>query len=340
MEERVRHMPGVLSAGSISDVPLGPGTSGIGVEAEGRLDAPGQMLGAQYRVVTPGYFTTVGVPFLEGRDFAPSDARVALPLIRWFPQQRIPAGFDRPQPVPVAIINESMARRLWSEGALGRRFKVLFSPWVTVVGVVRDMHTVSLRTNTGPEFYLSALQEPQSTMTLLVRTSGPPLGLAPSVRSAVSAVDASLPIVSIRTLESIVDNGFGRPRFLSALLGAFAGIALLLMTAGVYGLLAFTTAERLPEIGVRMALGATRRQVHRLVLRDAALMTGIGVAIGLAAALALGRFIADQLYGVTATDPSTLVAATALVVAVVGLACWRPVRHAGRVDPIVVLRHE
>jgi putative ABC transport system permease protein len=177
-------------------------------------------------------------------------------------------------------------------------------------------------------------------MTLLVRTSGPPLGLAPSVRSAVSAVDASLPIVSIRTLESIVDNGFGRPRFLSALLGAFAGIALLLMTAGVYGLLAFTTAERLPEIGVRMALGATRRQVHRLVLRDAALMTGIGVAIGLAAALALGRFIADQLYGVTATDPSTLVAATALVVAVVGLACWRPVRRAGRVDPIVVLRHE
>jgi ABC-type antimicrobial peptide transport system permease subunit len=112
------------------------------------------------------------------------------------------------------------------------------------------------------------------------------------------------------------------------------------MTVGVYGLLAFTTAQRLPEIGVRVALGATRRQIHKLVLRDAALMTGVGVLLGLLAALALGRFIADQLYGVTPTDPTTLVAVTLLVIVVVGLASWRPARRAGRIDPILVLRHD
>ena len=127
---------------------------------------------------------------------------------------------------------------------------------------------------------------------------------------------------------------------MSALLGSFAGIAVLLMTVGVYGLLAFTTAQRLPEIGVRVALGATRRQIHKLVLRDAAMMTGVGVLLGLLAALALGRFIADQLYGVTPTDPTTLVAVTLLVIVVVGLASWRPARRAGRIDPILVLRHD
>jgi predicted permease len=340
VEDRLRQAPGVLDAGSINQVPLGGGSSGIAIQIEGRPEQPGQWASAQYRVVTPGYFKTIGVPFVAGRDFAPSDARLALPLIRWFPQQKVPADFDRPQPVPVAIINESMAERLWPDGAIGRRFKILFSPWLSVVGVVRDMRTVSLRASTGPEFYLSAAQEPQSTMSLLVRTAGAPLDVAPAVRSAIEAEDPALPIASMRTLEEIVDSGFGRPRFVSALLGTFASMALLLMTVGIYGLLAFTTAQRLPEIGVRVALGATRRQIHGLVLRDAAKMAGIGIVIGLAAAVALGRFIADQLYGVTPDDPVTMVMVTVLVVVVVGLACWRPVRHAGSVDPIAVLRHE
>ena len=340
VEERVRQTPGVLFAGSIDSVPLGGGSSGIGVEIEGKPNQPGQGASAQYRVVTPGYFTTLGVPFIAGRDFAPSDARLALPLIRWFPQQPMPPEFARPQAAPIAVVNESMARRFWPDGAIGRRFKVLFSPWITVGGVVADMHTVSLRTTTGPEFYLTALQEPQSSMSLLVRTAGAPLDLAPAVRTAIAGVDPALPIASVRTLEAIVDDVFGRPRFMSALLGSFAGIAVLLMTVGVYGLLAFTTAQRLPEIGVRVALGATRRQIHKLVLREAAMMTAVGVLLGLLAALALGRFIADQLYGVTPTDPTTLVAVTLLVIVVVGLASWRPARRAGRIDPILVLRHD
>lgn len=340
VETRVGAMPGVLSAGSISAAPLNGNVSAIVIEVEHRPDEPGQAATAQYRVVTPGYFHTVGVPFLAGRDFSPSDARLALPLIRWFPQQPIPASIDEPQAAPAAIVNEAMARRLWPDGAVGRRFKVLFSPWITVVGVVRDMRTVSLRTATGPEFYLSASQEPQSAMSLLVRTTGDPLGLAPIVRDVVRDADRALPIASMTTMDDVVDQAFGRPRFMSVLLGAFAAIAVLLMTVGVYGLLAFTTSQRLPEMGVRVALGATRGQIRTLLLRDAAITTGVGVILGLLAALALGRFLADQLYGVTATDPATFAAVSLTVVVVVAVACWRPVRRAGRVDPNVVLRSE
>jgi putative ABC transport system permease protein len=340
VEARVRQLPGVLGVGSINEVPLDEAHSGIGIEVEGKADQPGQRTSAQYRVVTPGYFKTISVPFVAGRDFSPSDARLALPLIRSYPQQPLPPDFDRPQPIPVAIVNASMARQLWPDGAVGRRFKVLFSPWITVAGVVRDMRTESLRSAAGPEFYLSAAQEPQASMGLLVRTSGAPADAAPAIRSTIAGVDPSIPIASMRTLEDIVGHAFHRPTFLSALLGTFAGIALGLMTVGVYGLLAFTTAQRLPEIGVRLALGATRRQIHTLVLREAGMMTGIGVAIGFAAALALGRFLGDQLYEVTPSDPITLLTAVMIVVAIAGLACWAPVRRAGQVEPMPILRHD
>jgi ABC-type antimicrobial peptide transport system permease subunit len=233
-----------------------------------------------------------------------------------------------------------MARRFWPDGAVDRRFKVLFSPWITVIGVVKDMRTVSLQATTGPEFYLTATQEPQSTMTLLARASGSTDALVPAVRSAVWGVDPALPIASIRPMDEVMDTAFGQPRFMSVLLGSFAAMALVLLTVGVYGLLAFTTAQRLPELGVRIALGATRRQIHRLILRDALLMTVAGIAAGVLAALALGRVIADQLFGVTPTDPPTFVLVVAIVLAIVGLACWRPVRRAGRVDPVSVLREQ
>lgn len=340
VEGRVRTLPGVLGVGSVNNVPLEEARSGIGIEVEGKAEEPGQPTSAQYRVVTPGYFRTIGVAFVSGRDFSLSDARLALPLIRWSPQQPLPPDFDRPQPIPVAIVNDSMARQFWPDGAIGRRFKVLASPWITVVGVVRDMRTESLRRATGPEFYLTAAQEPQASMGLLVRTSGIPTDLAAAIRSSIAVVDPSVPIASMRTLEDVVDETFGRPRFLSALLGSFAAIALGLMAIGIYGLLAFAMAQRLPEIGVRLALGASRSQIRGLVLRDAGTMTVIGVGIGIGAGLALGRFLADQLYGVTPSDPTTLGLAMMTVMAIVGAACWLPVRRAGRVDPIVVLRHE
>lgn len=340
VESRVQHLPGVLSVGSVNNVPLAGGTSGIGLEIENRTSERGLGDGAQYRIVTPGYFKTLGVPFVSGRDFRTSDARLSLPLIRWFPQQPLPPDFDRPQATPVAIVNETMAKRFWPDGAIDRRFKVLFSPWIAVVGVVKDMRTVSLQATTGPEFYLTATQEPQSTMTLLARASGATDPLIPAVRSAIWSVDAALPIASIRPMDDVMDSAFGQPRFMSVLLGSFAAMALVLLTVGVYGLLAFTTAQRLPELSVRIALGATRRQIHGLVLRDALLMTVAGIAVGVLAALALGRVIADQLFGVTPTDPPTFIVVVAIVMAIVGLACWRPVRRAGRVDAVSVLREQ
>src|SRR5262245_40316854 len=141
-------------------------------------------------------------------------------------------------------------------------------------------------------------------------------------------------------MDVMVDKMLGGPRFTSTLLGVFAGLALFLMIVGVYGLLRFTTSQRLPEMGVRIALGAGRRDIHRLILRDAFAMTAVGIVTGIAAALALGRYISDQLYGVVPTDMPTLFTVTAVVIGVVALACWRPARRAARVDPVVVLRQE
>jgi putative ABC transport system permease protein len=337
VEAQAAALPGVVSAGAIDNVPLSSGTSGIGIAIEGRA---GDAESAQYRIVSPGFFGTMGIRLVAGRDFTASDARLAVPLIRWYPQQPYPEHFDKSQPPPVAVINESMARAYWPDGALNRRFTVIASPPITVIGVVADTHTASLRAGTGPEFYLSSVQEPQTSMSLLVRATVPPLGLVPNVRTVIASVDPAIPISSVTTMDDVVGQWFDRARFTSTLLGTFAGIALVLMSVGVYGLLAFTTAQRLPEMGVRIALGAVQRNIHGLIFREAFGMTAIGIGAGLVAALGLGRFISDQLYGVTPTDRVTFLAVTAVVIVVVALACWRPARRAARVDPVEVLRQD
>jgi putative ABC transport system permease protein len=209
-----------------------------------------------------------------------------------------------------------------------------------VIGVVVDMRTVSLRAGTGPEFYLTSAQEPQTQMSLLVRGTGAPLALAPAVRDVIRNVDRALPVGRIEPMDDVVGKMFDQPKLMSTLFGVFGGLALLLMTVGIYGLLAFTTAQRLPEIGVRVALGAGRGQIRLLILRDAFAMTLLGIGAGAAAGLALGRFIEGELYGVTPTDRLTYLIVTAAVCTVVALACWRPARKAVRVDPVVVLRQE
>jgi putative ABC transport system permease protein len=340
VETQARALPGVTAVGAINEVPLGGGIAGIAIGIEGPANRPAEDGSAQYRVVSPGYFKTMGVRFVAGRDFAASDARLAVPLIRWWPQQPFPDQFNAPQPMPVAVINESMARAYWPTGALDRRFTVIASPPITVIGVVADMRTVSLRAGTGPEFYLTSVQEPQTQMSLLVRGSGAPLSFAPAVRSVINRVDPALPIGRIEPMDDVVAKMFDQPTFMSTLLGAFGGLALLLMTVGVYGLLAFTTAQRLPEMGVRVALGAGRGQIRFLILRDAFAMTMLGVVGGVAAGLALGRFIEGELYGITPTDRMTYVVVIAVVSLIVALACWRPARQASRVDPVVILRQD
>jgi putative ABC transport system permease protein len=340
--ERLAAIPGVVSVGATDSIPLSGNGSGTSITIEGRpVSGPADEATALYRVVSTGFFRTMGVPIVAGRAFESSDARLALPLIRWFDRQPFPPLFDRPQAAPVVVINQSMAKAYWpGQTPIGRRFRMLESPLLTIVGVAADSHTVSLRDATGPEFYLCDLQEPQSDMGILIRTSGQPTGLVASVRAALQEVDPKLPLTSLRTMAEYRDTAFDQPRFMSMLFGAFGLMALVLMSAGIYGLLSFTTAQRLPEMGVRVALGAPRARIHRLVLRDALAMTILGVAAGLAAAVALGRVLTDQFFGIAPTDAPTYTVVTLLVLAVVTVACWLPARRAARVDPIVVLKQE
>jgi hypothetical protein len=283
----------------------------------------------------------MGIPILAGREFLPSDARVAVPLIRWYPQQPLPEGLDKPQPAPAALINHAMARRLWpSENPIGRRVTVLFSPPVTIVGIAGDALDQSLQDGAWPELYLLDLQEPQSSVTLMVRSTVPSDSLAGAVRSAVWSLDASLPIRSVRTMSDVMAPIFGLPRFVSGLLGLFGAIALLLMVAGVYSLLVFSTSQRLPELGVRIALGADRGRILRLIAREGLGLATAGIAVGGAAAAIAGRWLSHLFYGVSPADPLTFVVVITVAIAAVAAACWLPARRASRVDPIIVLRQE
>ena len=333
-------IPGVVSIAATNATPLGGKTSGISIDIEGQpLNDPGEDRSARYRVVSSDYFKALRIPVLNGRSFAPADARIAIPVLRWFPQQPQPEGIDKPQPPPVAVINAAMARQFWPDAdPIGRRFRALFSSWITVVGVVANTHNYSLREPAVPEFYLHDLQEPQASISLLVRAAGDPTDLLPPIRSAIRDLDSSLAIKSVRTMDDVVRSTLGLPRLTSGVVGAFALIALGLMTAGIYGLMAFTTAQRLPELSVRMALGAEPGQVSRMILRQGLATGGIGMIAGLAATAALVRGIGSQFFGVPTIDPLTLIGVTLLLTAAILAACWWPAHRASRVDPSLVLR--
>jgi putative ABC transport system permease protein len=339
---RVAGLPGVASVAATNLVPHGPGRSGIGVAIEGRPQPrTGDQASANYRVVSAGYFRTLGIPLVAGRLFNEGDARLAVPLIRWFPQQPLPPGFDRPQPPPVAVINETTARRFWAgEDAIGRRFTVLSSPPITVVGIVRDARDQSLSEPPAPEFFLSDAQEPQSKMALLARVTNGGDGFAAAARARIWSIDAELPVTNIRTLAQIVDGNLSLYRSVIALMGIFAIVALALMAIGVYAVVAYTAQQRTFEIGVRLALGAQRRDVRRMVVTSGAGLSVAGIAIGLAGAYALARFASTMLYEVTPADPFTYGALAALLMAVTIAATWLPAYRAQRVDPVAVLRNE
>ncbi len=339
---RVAALPDVRAAAATNMIPQGSGSSGIAVRIEGRpAPPPGQELSAAYRVVTPDYFRALGIPVVRGRVFTAQDARVAVPLIRWFPQQPLPARFDAPQPAPVAIVNESMARAFWpGDHAVGRRFTVLFSPPITVVGIVRDTRNRALSEAPQPEFYLSSDQEPQSRMTLLVAANGNPPALPSGIRGVLRTIDAGVPAGRVRPFAEIIDANLALHRSVTLLLGGFALAALLLMTLGVYAVVSYAATQRAYEIGVRVALGAQRHDIRRLIVVNGAALALAGIALGLGGAYALGRFVANVLYEVTPNDPGTYIALTALVLTIATLASWLPARRAQRVDPVTVLRNE
>jgi putative ABC transport system permease protein len=338
---RLRTLPGVESVGATTQTPLSPGDNWCAFAIEGRPDPPpGEQQQAATRAVSNDYFQTLRIPLRKGRFFNDTDSRVALPLMRWYEQQPYPAHFNDPQPAPAAIINETMAKLYWpNQDPIGRRLRIIASPWITVVGVVGDVHHNGLNTPPNPEIYLSHLQEPQDALAVMLRTSNDPLQLAAAARQELKALDKDQP-VTITTMDQILSNSVAGQRFNALLLGIFAALALLLASVGVFGVINYSVAQRTREIGIRLALGAQRSDVFRLIVGQGLVLALIGVAVGSAGAFALTRLITGLLYGVSPTDGFTFGLVSLLVTGVAMLACYLPARRATRVDPLVALRYE
>jgi putative ABC transport system permease protein len=322
--ERARALPGVVSAGYTTAMPLTwkGGTNGFAVE--GREQGPGQ--DAQSRQISTGYMETMGFNLRQGRFFD---------------------DHDDAQSRPVAIINETMARQFWSgENALGKRFKLgsvdAQNPWVTVVGVVGDVKEMGLEAPAKAEMFFPYQQLPRMLWNmprdLAVRTTGDPMSVAAAVRQAVWSVDRNQPVSNVRTMDEILAEEVAQRRIGMALLVTFATLALALASLGIYGVLSYSVAQRTQEIGVRMALGAGRKDVLRMALADGMRLVAAGVAVGLGASFALTRLMSGLLFGVSASDPRTLAGVTLLLIAVALVACFIPARRATKVDPMVALR--
>jgi predicted permease len=279
-----------------------------------------------YQYVTVGYTDTMGIPVMEGRPFQEADVTGA----------------------PVVMVNQALAKKFFTDRpAIGGRVKVGFgpnSPFFTIVGVLKDVKQGGVAEAAGTELYMLADQMPKygnfapGQMNIVVRAGVPLETLAPRFREAVQSLDSGLPIIRMRSMEDVIDAAVARPRFLTVLLGIFAGLALLLAAVGTYGVLSYLVTERRQEIGIRMALGADRSRILRLVLVRGLVLSGIGLVIGLGASIGLSRVLAALLYNVTPTDPRTLAGVAAIIAGAAVIACVIPAWRATRVDPLVVLR--
>ncbi|MEX2282754.1 MAG: ABC transporter permease [Gemmatimonadota bacterium] len=342
LSARFNALPGVQFVGATSQLPVGPCCDGIVITIEHRPKPPeGQEPGALMAVVSHDYFRAMQMPLRSGRYFNNADARLALPLVRYWEQQPFPAHYDESQAPPVVIINEAMARKYWpGEDAVGKRFRILYSPYVTVVGVVGNVRQRGLSVSPEPEMYLPQSQEPRGALTVVLRTTGDPGNYIDAVRQQIRAFDRDLPAGQILPMTSLVRESVRGPRFNALLLGASGALALALALIGIYGVISYSVASRTQEIGIRTALGADARDVLKLVLGQAMTLAGIGIGIGLAGALALARVLRRMLFEVEPTDPLTFAAIATLLAIVSMLASYLPTRRATRVDPLVALRSE
>jgi putative ABC transport system permease protein len=330
--EEVGSIPGVQSAAVVSRAPLGGGHSN-GLIAEGRPLDVSNAVDSRFRMISPGYFQTMRVPLKRGRLFDARDNRTA---------------------TKVSIINETLARTMWpGQDPIGKRFACCESGpnntpmWHEVVGVVGDVRAWGLSQTVLNEFYLPLEQAPadswnwiQRSMEVVARSQADPAQLTAEVRRVVFRIAPGVPLYNVGTMEQRIATSLEQSRFNTFLLAVFAAAALLLASVGIYGVLSYSVAQRTHEIGVRMAVGASRANVLRLIMGHGFKLALIGVAVGLAGAVAASRVLATLLYAIKPTDVATFVSVSALLVAVALVASYIPARRATKVDPMVALRYE
>lgn len=321
--KRIEALPGVQAAGAATSLPLTANSLARRFTIDGRSPAsPNERLSANYGAISPEYFRAMGIRLISGRAFTDQ---------------------DRDKSQQVIIINESMRRRFWpNEDPIGKHISLTAEAGVSraIVGVVSDVKNSSLDSESGLEVYEPYLQFPWSFMAIVVRTAADPLRLAPAVRDEILAVDKAQPVYDVKTMAQIVGDSVSQPRLYMLLLGIFAGIALVLAAVGIYGVMNYSVNQRKHEIGIRMAIGAQRSDIMKMIVGQGMLLATIGVAIGVAAAFLLGRVVEMLLFGVSGRDLSTFIALPFVLVLVALLASYVPARRATRVDPMNALRAE
>ncbi len=321
----VQVLPGVSAVAGVEPLPLSNEGMACSFEIQGRPTPKGTYFNTDFITVTPDYFRTMRIPLLSGRGFTARDELTS---------------------PPVVIVNETLARRFFpSDEPLGKRIKPAISngykeaPLREIVGLVADVRARGLTQASEPQVYVPQAQSPM-VMTVVVRTMMDPRGVIDTVRRQVAALDRELPLYDVLTLNQYLAIAVAEPRFNTLLLGLFAGLAVVLAAVGLYGVISYSAVQRSHEIGVRMALGAQRLDVLRLIIGQGMTLALTGVAVGLAGALVLTRVLSSLLYGVRATDPATLIVVSLLLSGVALLASYIPARRATKVDPMVALRYE
>jgi putative ABC transport system permease protein len=322
----LRSLPGVENAAGVSGLPMNENGGSVGFYVEGEpLPADNEATFVIYRLTTPGYFATMRIPLIDGRDFSPADGPAAAPR--------------------VVVVNRTFARRYWpGTSAVGKRVAFTTKPtpedWATVVGVVGDTHHSSLAEAIDVQMYVPYTQEPNwyPPGQIVLRTAVDPSTLASAARDRIRTIDPLIPVGDIQTMEGIIGRSVSTPRFHLMLLAILSASALLLAVVGIYGLLAFSVALRTREIGVRCALGATRRSIARMIMNEGLRLTGAGLLVGLAIAFAATRWLDTLLFEIGNDDPITFAGIAVLLLAVATLACYVPARRAAQVDPLIALR--
>jgi putative ABC transport system permease protein len=326
--QRLAAVPGVESAGLVTMVPYadGGGVRQRSFTIEGRAPlARGELVSGIIETISPNYFQTLHIGLLDGRFLTDTD------------------GDGSPR---VCVISASLARRYFSgQNPLGRKIRVdntgAVNPWMTVVGVVNDVHYSWIIKEDIPTIYRSFRQSPPVFTTLLLRTTGgDPLQLVSSARREINSLDPSLPLYNVKSMDRVITESIIGIAYVAVMMGAVGTIALVLASVGVYGVMSYAVSERVHEIGIRLSLGAETRDILRLVLRNGLFLTILGLAIGLPLAFLMARGLSSLLFGVEAADPAAFIGLPLVLAAVATLACYLPARRASRVDPLQALRHE